>query len=152
MITEVRQSGLPTAALIHSISWRASHRDFCSPEFVALHTPEHQLKYLEHELKSGKKLYMLDEGAPVGIVTVWGDLIENLYVLPAFQRRGFGSRLLEFAAERCEGAPRLWVLDNNAPALALYTGRGFTPTGARHELTATIAELELIRENPSPPG
>ena len=42
MIVTVDQSNLEEAAAIHSVSWQESHRSFCSPEFVALHTPQHQ--------------------------------------------------------------------------------------------------------------
>ena len=42
MIVTVDQSNLSEAATIHSVSWQESHRLICSPEFVALHTPQHQ--------------------------------------------------------------------------------------------------------------
>ena len=46
MIVPVDQSNLYQAAEIHSVSWQDSHRSFCSADFIALHTPEHQLEYL----------------------------------------------------------------------------------------------------------
>ena len=42
MIVTVDQSSLEEAAAIHSVSWQESHRSFCSPEFIALHTTQHQ--------------------------------------------------------------------------------------------------------------
>ena len=62
MITEVSRSGLREAARIHSVSWQESHRSFCTPEFIALHTPEHQEEYLRDKMARGTRLYMLVDG------------------------------------------------------------------------------------------
>ena len=45
MIVSVDTSNLFQAATIHSISWQESHRDFCTPDFVAAHTPDRQRDY-----------------------------------------------------------------------------------------------------------
>ena len=82
MIIPVDGSNIRDAAAIHSASWQESHRSFCSPDFVALHTPEHQLAYLQEKLEQGSRLFMLTDGDPVGIVSVTGSLIEDLYILP----------------------------------------------------------------------
>ena len=39
-IERINKRTLLLAAEIHAASWRESHRDICSPEFVALHTAE----------------------------------------------------------------------------------------------------------------
>lgn len=39
MVIPVDEKNLFRAAVIHSISWQASHRTFCTPEFVEMHTP-----------------------------------------------------------------------------------------------------------------
>ncbi|MDE6997883.1 MAG: GNAT family N-acetyltransferase [Oscillospiraceae bacterium] len=36
-----------------------------------------------------------------------GSLIEDLYVLPGRQNKGYGTRLLRFAPEKCAGRPAL---------------------------------------------
>ena len=65
MIVPVDQSNLPEAAAIHSVSWQESHRAFCSPEFIARHTPGHQEAYLRKKMDRGSKLFMLIEEKPV---------------------------------------------------------------------------------------
>ena len=40
MITPVDKTNIMQAAAIHAISWQASHRAFCAPDFVEKHTPE----------------------------------------------------------------------------------------------------------------
>ena len=71
------------------------------------------------------------------------NLIENLYVLPDQQRKGYGELLLKYAKEQCEGTPTLWILSNNDRARAFYLKNGFDFTGERKELKGGLAELEM---------
>lgn len=142
-IIEVTEENIAAAGQIHSESWQASHRAFCSPEFVAKHTAQAQTEYLRREMADGKRVWMLTDGEPVGIVSVWGSLIENLYVLPRMQNRGYGSELLVFAVRQCEGVPTLWILSNNPGARRLYVRHGFTETGSRKQLKGFLYELEM---------
>lgn len=144
MIVSIDESNLPLAARVHAVSWQDSHRSFCSEDFVLSHTPERQQEYLRHEIAAGKKLYMLQEDSPLGIVSVCGNLIENLYVLPQAQRKGYGTMLLQFALQQCDAVPTLWVLSNNAPALAFYQKHGFLFTGKRKQLRDDLFELEMV--------
>jgi len=143
MIIAVTEANIAAAAVVHSASWQDSHRAFCGPDFIAAHTPERQEEYLRSELKQGKKLYLLLEGRPVGLVSVQGNLIENLYVLPEEQRKGYGTQLLLFAVGQCGGEPVLWVLSNNRKARALYTKHGFRDTGESRVLSETLSEIEM---------
>ena len=142
-IEKVTEQTLPLAGQVHAESWQESHRAFCSPEFVAKHTPEAQTDYLRREMAQGKELFLLWEDGPVGIVTLWGDLIENLYVLPRHQNRGYGTRLLKFAMARCQGTPTLWILSSNQGARRLYERHGFRETGRTKYLSDTLLEQEL---------
>ncbi len=143
MIVEVTRENLLSAAEIHAESWRDSHRAFCGEAFVSQHTTARQKIYLEQEMEGGKQLYMLIRDAPVGIVSVKDSLIENLYVLPSEQHKGYGAELLLFAVKKCKAAPCLWVLNNNEKALSLYLKFGFRVTGRRHTLSEQLFELEL---------
>ena len=142
-IIPVDESGLREAAAIHSASWQESHRSFCSPDFVALHTPEHQLAYLREKMDRGGRLFMLIDGEPVGIVSVTGSLIEDLYILPDCQNRGYGTLLLRYAVRQCDGVPTLWILENNRNAERLYRREGFRETGRRNAITDGLDEIEF---------
>ena len=144
MIVPVDERNIAAAGAVHAASWRESH-SFCTPEFVAAHTVETQAEYLRREMDAGKALFLLLDPEPAGVVSVQEDLIENLYVLPEKQGRGYGSALLEHAAARCPGAPRLWLLNINEKARRFYEARGFRETGARRELKNGLAELEMSR-------
>lgn len=143
MIVPVTQENLLSAAQVHAESWRDSHRAFCGEAFVEQHTAARQKLYLEQEMQSGKQLYLLVKEAPVGVVSIQDSLIENLYILPAQQHKGYGSELLLFAMQKCRGKPRLWVLDNNKRAQSLYSKYGFHLTGKRHPLSGQLSELEM---------
>ena len=140
---EVTEMNIADAGRIHSESWKESHRSFCSTEFVEKHTPAAQVEYLCLEMNAGKSIYMLIDGYPVGIVSVHGNIIENLYVLPSEQRKGYGSQLLHYAIQQCTGIPSLWILNNNEGAYRLYTKNGFKKTGNRKQLNDTLYEVEL---------
>ena len=143
MIIEVNETNLAQAAEVHSISWKESHKSFCSPEFIEMHSPQHQEEYLREKLANGSKLYMLVEEKPIGMVSVTESLIEDLYILPKMQNMGFGTELLRYAMERCEETPTLWILENNKDAERLYRRIGFKPTGKRNAITDKLDEIEF---------
>ena len=142
-ITKVDEANITDAGRIHSESWKESHRSFCSAEFAEKHTPAAQVDFLRREMNTGKTIYMLIDNYPVGIVSVYDSLIENLYVLPSEQRKGYGSQLLHYAIQRCSGIPCLWILNNNEGAYRLYTKNGFKETGNRKQLNDILYEMEL---------
>lgn len=142
-IVEVHADNLTEAAEIHAASWRESHKDFCSAEFVAAHTTQRQTDYLQQELEIGKKIFMLIDHKPVGIVSVEGDRIANLYVLPEEQKKGYGSILLDHAISQCKGTPCLWILSNNKVAERLYYKRGFRESGVRKYMSSAIFQYEM---------
>lgn len=142
MIVSVDRTNIFQAAEVHSISWQDSHHSFCSPDFIELHNPEHQMEYLKEKLDGGSKIYMLVEDGPVGIVSVTGSLIEDLYVLPNEQNKGYGTELLRFAIRKCEDIPTLWILENNVNAERLYLRMGFKkPEGQ------TLSRRRLMKLN-----
>ncbi len=143
MILPVTSENISDAAYIHSEAWKQSHRSFCSAKFVASHTPERQRTYLEGEIAAGKAVYMLVEGKAVGIVSVFKGVIENLYVLPSEQNKGYGSRLLDHAVKNC-GGERLWVLNINEGARRLYVQRGFRESGEIKLLSEKLWEIEMV--------
>ena len=143
MIELVTQSNIMEAAIVHSKTWKESHREICSADFIAVHTPERQKEYIETEIAKGVRFYLLIDEKPVGIVSVLGSVISNLYVLPSEQNKGYGTQLLTFAVNHCSGIPTLWILSTNDGAKRLYERNGFQPTGNIIQHANDIFELEL---------
>ena len=143
-IVPVDEKNLFQAAVIHSISWKESHRDFCAPDFVEMHTAERQKDYLSEKISNGTKVYMLVDEKPAGIVSVTENVIEDLYVLPVLQNKGYGTKLLQYAAGQCTDTPVLWILENNKRAEKLYRRMGFKETGRKNPITNKLDEIEFV--------
>ena len=143
MILSVDQSNIKEAAAVHAASWQASHRAFCSADFVALHTPKRQEAYISQKMSEGSRFFLLKDPLPLAVVSVRDSLIEDLYVLPEAQGKGYGTTLLRFAVSQCTGVPTLWILENNERAAALYRRIGFSETGRRNTVTRGLDEVEF---------
>lgn len=143
MFQLITEANIRAAAGIHAESWRKSHKSFCSPAFIEAHTTETQIEYIRNELSQGKVFYLLYLDSPKGIVSLKGNLIENLYVHPSEQRKGYGTQLLRYVEGLCSENPTLWVLSNNQAAIFLYRREGYEFTGERRELRSDLAELEM---------
>jgi len=143
-IVKITENNICDAGKIHSESWKESHKSFCSEGFVARHTEEAQTEYIRSEITKGKDFYMLIDHIPVGIVSVCGSLIENLYVLPTEQRKGYGTMLLQYVLKQCNGMPSLWILSNNDRANAFYKKHGFVESGKKKQLRNDLFEVELV--------
>lgn len=87
---------------------------------------------------------MLVDENPIGVVSVIDNLIEDLYVLPEYQGKGYGTLLIKFAITQCTGQPSLWILCNNHRAEHLYTKVGFRRTGNIHPLKGDMSEILLL--------
>ena len=146
LIPALDEAALRRAAEVHAVSWQDSHRSFCPPGFVAAHTPERQYRYLAEKAASGSRIFLLlREGEnPIGVVTVTGDLIADLYILPEERNKGYGTVLLQYAMGQCAGSPTLWILENNAGAERLYRRNGFRPTGRVLEHPGGLSEREFL--------
>lgn len=71
--------------------------------------------------------YVYDDGIVRGMVILEGDEVKRLFVEPAFQGRGIGAALLQFAVEQ-HHATHLWALEKNVKALRFYERHGFHVT------------------------
>ncbi len=149
IVIPVTEENISDAARIHSISWQESHRSFCNEDFIQKHTVEHQKEYIREKMKNGSKFYLLYDKEPVAVVSVKDELIEDLYVLPEQQNRGYGTQLLGYVVAKIQKLgliPSLWILENNRGAERLYLRQGFVPTENRNHITGKLDEVEFRYE------
>ena len=123
-IVPVNAENFSQAAEVYTLSWRESHRHICSPEFLARRDCP---GYLSKGMEAGKQIFLLLNPAPVGIVSILGNEIGDLYVHPDAQGQGYGTALLSHALP-LTAQPRLSVLSDNHRAITLYERFGFRPT------------------------
>lgn len=104
------------------------------------------------------RIYLLEhDDDPVGFVAFDADTVRHVGVLPDHTRRGYGSALVEFAAQEifADGAPNahLWVLVGNAGARAFYATLRWRETADRRdcEFPPAPPEMRLERRNPTAP-
>ena len=98
-----------------------------------------------------RRTWVYDDGVIKGLAAVAGGEIEKLYVEPAFQNRGVGAALLEYAVNAL-GASWLWALEKNESALRFYARHGFLPDGERRLEEGTPEYLLKLRyHSPSMP-
>ena len=149
---------LAAAAQIYSESWQMSHREACTPDFLAEHTPEAMRQRLEADRTAGWAFYLHSTaGKPdaiVGVCHKTGE-IGRLYVAPAAQGRGIGAKLVAFAQKKLPEHTRTFVtvLETNRPAIALYLRMGYreeagTPAvspEAHQTFTNRVWEQKLVR-------
>ena len=67
----------------------------------------------------------VQDGRIVGVLCLQGDFIDQLFVDPAHQGRGLGSKLLQQAIDGSSGALTLRVFESNLAARAFYERHGF---------------------------
>ncbi|MCR5468486.1 MAG: GNAT family N-acetyltransferase [Lachnospiraceae bacterium] len=147
MVVPVTDKNIDEAARIHSISWQESHRSFCDEDFINKHNTDHQREYIDKKIKNGSRFYLLCDKAPIAVVSITDGLIEDLYVLPEHQNRGYGTQLLDYVLaviDRQEVKPTLWILANNDGAKRLYLRKGFVPTGKVNAITDKLDEIEYV--------
>jgi len=72
------------------------------------------------------------DDVPAGVVSLGGEFLSELYVLPAHQGLGVGSTLHDLALERLRARGqkqvKLWTLEENWPARRFYERRGWVLT------------------------
>lgn len=89
--------------------------------FKALHNSEN----VRSDIKTDTVYLAEEDGTAVGTVTVQGNHILRLFVLPAYQRRGIGAALLDCAEDLISERYDTIEIDASFPAKALYRKRGY---------------------------
>ena len=102
----------------------AAMRD-AMPWLPDLHTDDETRAWMRDVVFAKREVWVAEEGGRVaGFVAIEGDLVGNLYVAPASQRRGLGSALLDVVGRERPHGFRLWVFQRNAGARAFYEEHG----------------------------
>jgi len=67
----------------------------------------------------------LDDGRIVAVLTLDGDELDQLYVVPEASGQGVGSALVDLAKDLRPGGLALWTFQSNLRAQAFYRQHGF---------------------------
>lgn len=99
--------------------------------FLAHHSDEHIME----DIRAGVVYLLMHDNGPVGTVTIKGNEINRLFVLPQHQRKGFGRQLLDFAEEMIFMSHSTICLSSSLPAKRTYLNRGYIPLEAHQIVT-----------------
>jgi ribosomal protein S18 acetylase RimI-like enzyme len=108
--------------------WRRS-RDEVQPWLEARmrHSPADDLAFFRDVIARETDVWLAVDGAPLGLMALRGDFIEQLYVDPSTQRAGVGSALLAHAKSLSPSGLALYTHQKNRRARAFYERFGFRP-------------------------
>ena len=88
----------------------------------------HNQNNIKNDIEKGI-VYILYEGDnAVGTLTLRDNEICRLFVLPEYQGKGYGSRLLDFAEKKIAENYSKIIIDASLPAKPIYMKRGFVFT------------------------
>lgn len=135
-IVLVDRLNFDAALSVYTVSWRDSHRQVCTSEFLE---NRDYSGYLRSKLGH---LYLISDDAPVGVFCLNGEDFGDLYIRPEKQGRGYGTACVQFAIMQSH-CLRLTVLSTNTAAIALYKKNGFRFTGNDILLRDGLWEREM---------
>ena len=86
----------------------------------------HSEDNIREDIKKGL-IYLCFDGSldAVGTITIKNNEICRLFVLPSYQNKGFGTKMLDFAEEMILRHHSKVILDASLPAKKLYLKRGY---------------------------
>jgi ribosomal protein S18 acetylase RimI-like enzyme len=127
VIRAATEADAPVIAEIQARTWRWAYGDFIAPDDMPV-AAERVPAWREHIAGGAIRVFDQD-GTVVGYCAVQDDELASLYIDPAAQGAGAGSRLLADAQERIRaaGSVRAWlyVYADNAQGRAFYEHHGW---------------------------
>jgi len=131
MLRRLTLDDMDRAALVHRAAF-----DQALPTLAGRHTPDEDRWFYRERMFPTRQLWgAFDTSDMVGVIAFGDGWIDQLYVHPSAQRRGFGGRLLR-VAQREFDLIQLWTFQRNGAARRFYEARGFVlvteTSGARN--------------------
>ena len=126
MIFQAKPADLETVTAITHETIRTVYPHYYPSGAVAYFLAHHCVQNIETDIAAGSVWLCCDaSGIAVGTVTVCGNELNRLFVLPAHQGKGYGRALLEFAEETIFSKHAQIVLSASLPAKQIYLNRGY---------------------------
>ena len=123
----VREITLMTIKAVYPRYYPCGAVDF----FVSHHNDESILS----GILSGSVFLLETEEAAAGTVTVKGNEIHRLFVLPSYHGKGYGGALLDFSERTVFKQHDRVTLSASLPSKGIYLGRGYVETSSHTVLT-----------------
>lgn len=157
VLREATPADLDAVVEVFLACWRGSYAAVLPQSLVASISDERAVEMWTRALGSARgHTVVADDGERILGLTRWevsgaAGQVHSLYVSPAAQGSGLGTRLLDhaedaFVQQRVTSAT-LWVFAANGPSVGFYRSRGWRPDGAtRVEPEFGQPELRLRKD------
>lgn len=126
---EIRKADISELQLVKDIAHRtikAVYPHYYPAGAVDFFLAHHSDGHIRKDIEDGNVYLLIDDnGSAAGTVTVNGCEINRLFVLPEFQGKGFGGRLIAFAEELISESCSEAELSASFPAKAIYMKKGY---------------------------
>ncbi len=127
MITQAKQNDLQTVFEIVQTTISEIYPHYYPAGAVRFFQEHHCASHIESNISDGIVYLMLYDGIAVGTVTIAGNEINRLFVLPKFQGRGFGTQLMAFAERMIAQQYSSAELSSSFSAQEMYQKLGYVP-------------------------
>jgi GNAT superfamily N-acetyltransferase len=108
-----------------TVWWRSRHADD-SQLPPAIHTAAEVATWFADVLLPDAQTWLaLDDDRIVAVLTLDGDDLDQLYVVPEAAGQGVGSTLVDLAKDLRPGGLALWTFQTNSRAQSFYKAHGF---------------------------
>lgn len=88
----------------------------------------HNDKNILNDINRGSVSLLIDENVIIGTVTIKNNEISRLFVLPNYQKKGYGRALLDFAEQKIFEDYNEITISASLPAKKIYLKRGYIET------------------------
>lgn len=125
MIIRAAEKDLKTVLSITHTTISEIYSHYYAKGVVDFFLNHHSRENVLADIERGSVWLLISEDCPVGTVTIKENAVNRLFVLPEFQFRGFGSKLMEFAEAEIAENFRSVHIDSSLAAKEMYLKRGY---------------------------
>ena len=127
-IIQASADSFETVRQIARTTIRAVYPGYYPSGAVEFFCQHHSDESISTDIAAGKVYLLCDDEIIVGTVTISGNEISRLFVLPQYQHRNFGRALLDYAEQKILSEYDTVRLDTSLPAKPIYKKRGYRET------------------------
>lgn len=124
-IVKAKEEDLDIVRKITQSTIKAIYPRYYPAGAVQFFCDHHKDENIIKDLKEGIVYLLKTDDEYVGTVTIKGNEINRLFVLPEHQHKGYGKRLLDFAEALIMKEYSSIVMDASLPAKTIYHKRGY---------------------------
>ena len=133
LIRRATTKDAPDVATVHIASRRGA-----AAHMPTVHTDAEIREWVIDHMVPERETWVADDrDRIVAVMVLDGEMVDQMYVAPAEQRRGIGDAMLAYAKKLRPARLRLYTFESNTPARRFYEARGFVAIefndGARNE-------------------